>query len=219
MKDTKTGTEHCKPSVTPHSTGCDDTGGVVKCKCDETTKWHIDSETCIVREQCDRQLMKDGLTGTEHCKSTKTYHSTGCDDRDGVVKCSCDDYTKWDSDSQTCKSYYSCDTDEQPGITWNQYCVNNPTNHFDGCLVIDNKPHCKCQENYRWIETTKNCDRDAQCSNEKETGITWNQYCINNTTNHFIGCQVLKNNIQCKCEPNYHWIEYNKGCRAYADIN
>ncbi|XP_054157451.1 uncharacterized protein LOC128955800 [Oppia nitens] len=112
MKDGKTGDEHCMPEITKYSIGCDDSTGVLKCKCDSPYSWDYDQEICkYLDNKCDTTLMKDGKTGSDHCKDTVTPHSTGCDDTGGIVKCICDSTTQWDSYSQTCKdTLKQCDT-------------------------------------------------------------------------------------------------------------
>ncbi|XP_054154706.1 uncharacterized protein LOC128953252 [Oppia nitens] len=100
MKDGKTGEQHCRPDITQHSIGCDDSTGVLKCKCESPYTWNTDKESCMYKISCSIDRMKDGRTGDDHCKPEITQYSIGCDDSNGSLKCKCLYHYIWDSDKE-----------------------------------------------------------------------------------------------------------------------
>ncbi|XP_054157050.1 uncharacterized protein LOC128955408 [Oppia nitens] len=226
MKDGKTGDEHCKPEYTKYSIGCDDSTGVLLCKCVSPYSWDYEKEICSYKISCKTNKMKDGKTGDEHCRPEITKYSKGCDDSTGVLKCKCDSPYIWDYDKEICAISHqlSCDKDLIKTVIGKKYCNSDKyIKHFTGqCLVNTdtNQLECKCVKGFDWNKQLSTCDyHQLNCKRDLIKEVIGDTYCNTDKYNkHFTGeCVVSddKKELECKCDTGFEWNKAISGCEVH----
>lgn len=199
------------------------------CKCSEGFKWFesvTDCHECLNNAHCSSTTVCQQNKCTNPCVGYNCGLLNGarCEVKERKPVCKCNHGFKWFSDATECHECLQHSDCLSNNICSDKKCVNLCQNHKCGslngahCVVEENKPLCKCGENFKWFSDINECHECLKNSDCPVNHVCTDRKCVNLCDGIFCGfnngarCAVENFEPVCKCYRGYKWFSSLPDC-------